>query len=66
MGVGHYFPGLDHDLGSRIAREYGERMISETSDALESRSHANYVGAATGFASAYNKRKASLIAQKAR
>jgi len=66
MGVGHYFPGLDHDVGSRIAREHGEKMISGTSDALESRSHSNYVGAATGFASAYNKRKASLIAQNAR
>lgn len=66
MGVGHYFPGLDHDVGSRMAREHGEIMLSGTSDALESRSHANYVGAATGFASAYNKRKASLIERSAR
>jgi hypothetical protein len=63
MGVGHYFPGLDLEVGRRIAREHGEIMLSGTSDALESRSHANYVGAATGFASTYNRRKASLIAR---
>ena len=65
MGVGHYYPGLNPDIGRRIAKEHGEKMLSGTSDALESSSHANYVGAATGFASAYNKRKASLIAQNA-
>ena len=63
MGVGHYFPGLDLEVGRRIAREHGEIMLSGTSDALDSRSHANYVWAATGFASTYNRRKASLIAR---
>lgn len=66
MGVGHYYPGLDPDVGTQIAKEHGEKMLSGTSDALESRSHANYVGAATKFASDYNKRKASLIAKNAR
>ena len=66
MGVGRYFPGLDHEVGSRIARDHGEMMLLGTSDALEGRSHSNYVGAATMFASSYNKRKASLIAQNAR
>lgn len=66
MGVGVYYPGLDPDVGRRIAKEHGVKMLSGTSDALESRSHANYVGAATSFATEYNKRKASLIAQSAR
>ncbi len=66
MGVGHYYPGLDPDVGERIAREHGEMMLSGTSDALEGRSHANYVFAATGFASDYNKQKASLIAKSSR
>ena len=65
MGVGRYYPGLSPNVGRRIAREHGEMMLSGTSDVMESRSHANYVGAATEFASAYNKRKASLIAQSA-
>lgn len=66
MGVGHYYPGLDPDDGRRISIKHGEMMLSGTSDALESRSHANYVFAATGFASDYNKRKASLIAKSPR
>jgi hypothetical protein len=66
MGVGRYFPGLEYEVGSRIAKKYGEIMLPGTSDALESRSHANYVGVATEFASTYNKRKASLIAQNVR
>jgi hypothetical protein len=24
MGVGHYYPGLDHDVGKRIAIEHGD------------------------------------------
>jgi len=66
MGVGRYYPGLDTDVGERIAKKHGEMMLSGTSDALEGRSHANYVFAATGFASDYNKRKASLIAKNSR
>ena len=66
MGVGHYYPGLNPDAGRRIAAEHGEKMLSGTSDAPESRSQASYIGAATRFASDYNKRKASLIAQNAR
>ncbi len=66
MGVGHYYPGLKPDVGRRIAADHGERVLSGTSDAPGSRSQANYIGAATRFASDYNKRKASLIAQNAR
>jgi hypothetical protein len=61
MGLGHYYPGLKPDVGQRIAKEYGEKMLSGTSDALVCRSQANYIDAATRFASDYNKRKASLI-----
>lgn len=66
MGVGRYFPGLDDDLGRKIANEHGAMMLPHTSDALESRSHVNYLRAAGGYASAYNKRKAALIAQRSR
>ncbi len=66
MGYAHYYPGLDHEVGRRIAKEHGETMIGGTTDALEGRSQANYIMAATRFASDYNKRKAALIEPNAR
>jgi len=66
MGIGHYYPGLSHDQGKRIAAEHGEKMLPGTTDAPESRAQANYIGVATRFASTYNKRKASLLTRNAR
>lgn len=61
MGVGHYYPGLDPDVGRRISAKHGEKMLPGTTDAPESRSQANYIGASTSFAAKYNKKKVSLI-----
>lgn len=66
MGVGHYYPGLDPDVGRRISAAHGEKMLPGTTDAPESRSQDNYIGASTSFAAKYNKKKVSLIKQHER
>ncbi len=66
MGVGLYYPGLNPEVGRRMASRYGEKMIPGTNDAPESRSQAGYIAASTSFAAEYNKRKISLIEQHAR
>jgi hypothetical protein len=63
MGVGHYYPGVDHDVGRRIAAAHGEKILSGTSDAPESRAQYKFIQASTNFAAQYNKRKVSLIQQ---
>lgn len=61
MGFARYFPGLDHAVGSKVAAKHGEKRIPDTTDAPENRSQTRYIGAATRFAAAYNKRKIDLL-----
>jgi hypothetical protein len=63
MGFARYYPGLDPEVGRRIAAEHGEKMLPGTTDALEFPSQAKYIKAATHFAAEYNKRKVLLIEQ---
>ncbi|MBK1884533.1 hypothetical protein JIN85_19105 [Luteolibacter pohnpeiensis] len=61
MGYGTYYPGLEIDVGKRIASKYGVRMIDGTTDAPESKAQARYVAATIDFAERYNKRKVALL-----
>ena len=53
MGYARYYPGLDHDLGRKLEARFASRTVPST-DALESKAHANAVHAAVAYAKAYN------------
>lgn len=55
MGMmGRYYPGLSQPEGRRIDRKFGCLLIPDTTDAVESEAHWEYIEAAVRHASDYN------------
>lgn len=61
MGVGQFYPGIDHEVGQKIEAKYGVKHLKDTSDASTGDVHMKYLLAAQKYATAYNRKTAKLL-----
>ena len=61
MGYGLYYPGLDFDVGEAVAKKFGVKHLSGTTDAIRSDDHREFILAAFHFGMQYNQVKMKLL-----
>ena len=63
MGVGHFYPGLEHEEGDRLKKTYGSKHLKGTTDVVENEAHWEYMQVAFAYAGEYNKALLGLASQ---
>jgi hypothetical protein len=61
MGVGSYYPGIGNAEGDKVAKAHVVKYLPETSDAIESDIHREYIDVATKYAAEYNRTTLKLL-----